>query len=330
MSFFKSENQISILRGNQCTMNDINYPLEFSSTCGCMIESKIYCGSSSGKIYILSPNKRVESTIDGHNGMVTLCVVFNDTIITTGEDGLAKMWSLTGSLRATIARSQLPIHASCIIKNDFIYACRDKIIVNDVYGSSSKRIYNTDSIITSICPFSKGLLVGGQFGKLQLYSNYKLLKFVQFNSKIYKIHVNEHLGLIYCGFASKLYILDFKLVILKKIECVGTVIDVVALNNGQIHVMTTLSTEKFHYFPALLKHSFAVFFQSKFIIENIKLNTQYTVDVLLQDILEIVINRAVFVILKNKVIVYDQKDIVIDVSFTIKRFMAQNWYFLLM
>jgi len=62
-------------------------------------------GCSDGQFHLLSPNWRIEKSVQAHNGGV-ICVRVNPdglSIASAGEDGLVKIWSRNGMLRSQLA-----------------------------------------------------------------------------------------------------------------------------------------------------------------------------------------------------------------------------------
>eukprot|EP00835_Amoeboradix_gromovi_P003335 NODE_216_length_14242_cov_0.417592.p4 type:complete len:329 gc:universal NODE_216_length_14242_cov_0.417592:10135-9149(-) len=322
-TIFQAESEIYTIINDRLNCNNKSEILELDSSSGCYNNNKFYIGTFIGKILILSSSKRVEKAIDAHNGSIVNILPFNDCVISSGEDGMIKLWSSTGILRATVAKSYLPIVQIALIGNEVLYSCCDKLHACDVY-SNVKRTFNTNFIISCIHVCNKLVFVGGMNGKLKIYKEFKLKSEVQLESKIFSIYANEHLNLIYCGMQSRLRILDYNLSSLKYYNVPGIVYAIHSLDNGCIYYISSENQEKLFYFKDILKYGYHVYFRDGIEIDDIVNKTIHSIDVPIGNILQVIVKHSVFVVLKNKIIIYNQSEFALDVSFDVKHIFVQK------
>ncbi|KAI6192323.1 Intraflagellar transport protein 80-like protein [Aphelenchoides bicaudatus] len=74
----------------------------------------ILVGMSDGKISIVNANGKVEKTVDAHEGATLAVKWSNDAtgFLSTGEDGVIKMWSRSGMLRSILAQYGRPVYSA--------------------------------------------------------------------------------------------------------------------------------------------------------------------------------------------------------------------------
>lgn len=67
--------------------------------------------TAEGKFHIINKTGRIEKSVEAHKGATTKIEWSHDgtAFLTTGEDGLLKIWSRSGMLRSTLVRTALPI-----------------------------------------------------------------------------------------------------------------------------------------------------------------------------------------------------------------------------
>ncbi|XP_046470778.1 intraflagellar transport protein 80 homolog isoform X2 [Neodiprion pinetum] len=66
--------------------------------------------TADGKFHLINKNGRIEKSVEAHKGATLVGQWNNDgsALMTTGEDGLVKVWSRSGMLRSTVARGRQP------------------------------------------------------------------------------------------------------------------------------------------------------------------------------------------------------------------------------
>lgn len=284
-------------------------------SCGCYHQGKYFFGTFIGMVAIATQSRRIEKSFQAHNGCVIQCLSFNDCIITCGEDGYIKMWSTQGSLRATLARSNLPVHALCIQDSQIVYAALDMLMICDIYGSA-KRSIKAGMLVSAIAVHGSQILIGGTNGTLSLHHNgnkhQALLK-----SKIYALHINDKLGLIYTGLSDGICILSTSLKLLTVIPTKSIVHSIYALGNGQILYSAYDQPNTAFYYPEHLLDGYKVYYKNGFVIEQLSNGSVFTVDQPLDSIKQILLSHGVVVVLKNRLRIISEQESVIDVSFEI-------------
>ena len=69
-------------------------------------------GTSNGTLLLLKKNGRLEKCLDAHTGVIC-CIKWSpdgNSVATSGEDGLIKIWSRLGMLRSTFIHADIPIY----------------------------------------------------------------------------------------------------------------------------------------------------------------------------------------------------------------------------
>lgn len=71
--------------------------------------------SNDGRFIILNKSARVERNISAHSGSITSGRWSPDGagLLTSGEDGVVKVWSRSGMLRSTVVQNEGPIRCAC-------------------------------------------------------------------------------------------------------------------------------------------------------------------------------------------------------------------------
>ena len=321
-SIFQAESELYTLINDKIFNNNKFDQLEIDSSSGCYSNNKYFIGSFSGQLYILSSSKRVEKMIEAHNGCITNCIPFNDCIVTSGEDGTIKLWTSNGTLRSTIAKSNLPVNQVVIIGNEVIYSSCNKLHASDIY-SNVKKTFLVNFVISSLFANENSIFIGGFNGKLKVFEDFKSKSECQLDSKINTIFVNHHLKLIYCGVGSKLVILDFNLVPCKSFDVSGILSAIYALDNGQIHFATSLTHSSLAYFKDTTKNGYYITFKDGFEIEELLGKKSFKIDQPISNIRKITVNESVFVELKNKVLIFGHQELSLDLSFEIREIYPQ-------
>ena len=336
-TLFKTEFGIYSIINSKLYQGDKFDQLEMEASSGCF-NSKFYLGTFSGKLLILnSTSKRVEKSVDAHSGCITNCLPFNDCILTSAEDGMIKLWSLNGSLRATVAKSNLPILSMSLLgSNEVVFACCDKLIISDIYAGTKKTI-SMNFIISAICTIENKstIIVGGYNGELRIYVDYKLKSETSLGSKLFSLQCNSHLNLIYCGLKSKLKILNLNTsTVVTWFNVQGILSALYPLDNGQIHYVSSTSHGVFSYHPDIFKHGYHVSFTARnnqVVIVDVLRKSIHSLDIIVAIHKIIIASKTVFVLTKNKLYLYNNNhEQVLDVSFDIKDLYCQSKTFILL
>eukprot|EP00834_Sanchytrium_tribonematis_P001549 NODE_39_length_35218_cov_0.479655.p12 type:complete len:325 gc:universal NODE_39_length_35218_cov_0.479655:7511-8485(+) len=324
MSIFELNNGIASLFEDRLLVDNSSETLNVGASCGCFHMNKIFVGTFKGELVILSPARRTEKVIEAHNGCVITCNYFNDCIITTGEDGMAKMWSSNGALRATLTKSILPIRAVTLNANSLFYGVQDRFFSTDIF-SSVKKSYHANFIVTALFSVGPYLVVGGINGKLKLFENLNLLKEINLESKIFSICLNLDLQLIYVGLFNQIMILDLALRSVQNYTANGIVYNLYSKDNGQIYFITSKECGTLYYFKPYFSSKFIVSCSDYLTIENVSSSISHVVEHDPKDIKKIKFGNVVILVLKNKLLIFDNQEYIIDVSFEVRDIQLHDW-----
>ncbi|XP_020293315.1 intraflagellar transport protein 80 homolog isoform X2 [Pseudomyrmex gracilis] len=123
--------------------------------------------TADGKFHLVNKTGRVEKSVDAHKGATTSGKWSSDgsALLTSGEDGLIKIWSRSGMLRSTLVKANLPILTSSWSPDcsTVLYSQGASLILQHINPSSKPyRWHAHDNLILVACwSQTNGLIVSG-------------------------------------------------------------------------------------------------------------------------------------------------------------------------
>ena len=86
-------------------------------------------GTSNGGLLFLKKTGRIEKSLEAHTGVICSLKWSNDgnSLATSGEDGMIKIWSRLGMLRSTFIHTDIPVYC-------FSWSSSNEQVSNDMFN----------------------------------------------------------------------------------------------------------------------------------------------------------------------------------------------------
>lgn len=152
-------------------------------TCMQFLGDYLAVGAADGTVRFIT-NDREDKRIEAHRGAVTsLQWSYDETaILTTGEDGLGKIWSRSGMLRSTVAQFSRAIYcARWAPTGKQVVLCSGKNLhINSIQAGQKSMEWKADDtcvLMADWSPVNNLILSGGEDCKYKLWDSYGRLLF---------------------------------------------------------------------------------------------------------------------------------------------------------
>lgn len=138
--------------------------------------------STDGKLLLITRNGRIEKTVDAHMGAV-LATRWNyagTDLITSGEDGLVKIWSRSGMLRSSLSQAVSPVYAVAWSpdSSQVLYTTGKQLVIKPIQANAKANIWKAhEGIILAVDwnPVNNLIISGAEDCTYKVWDSYSRL-----------------------------------------------------------------------------------------------------------------------------------------------------------